>query len=247
MKTRPFLPLALLLLLPAALPASLVNDRQAEVSARTSYVYRTLLDGRVKASAEFGVLTLTGSVDDPADRLLAEDTARHIPWVADVRNKITLLPSYREHSDPWIGLKVQARLRMREGIDADDTRVTVKDGLVTLSGPARDEHQKERTGLIAQEIAGTGLVRNNLVVTVPPPAEPAPAEPIDDPSVIAQVMAALRAHDAALATTTRVASTDGSVRISGEAASEAQRALITRLAGEVRGVRLVTNTMKRRD
>lgn len=247
MQTNPLGKFLLLLLLPTLLSATLVNDRQMEVAARSSYIYREVLENRVKASAEFGVLTLTGSVEDEADRLLAEDTARSIRWVTDVRNQITLQPSHREQSDEWIALRVLARLRLRSQVNADTTRVGVMDGMVTLSGTVRSEGQKELTALIAKEVAGVHHVRNQLVIAPSTPADPAPAEQIDDPSIAAQVITALRAHDATRAAALKVTVTEGTVRITGPADSETQKALVTQLAREAHGVRFVNNLMKDRE
>lgn len=235
----------LLLLIPAtAWPSSLVNDRRMETAAKSSYIYHTVLQGRVKASAEFGVLTLTGSVEDQTERLLAEDLARSLQWVEGIENKIILLPSYREKSDPWIRLKILARLRLRAGVNADTTSVVVMDGMVTLTGTVFGERQKALTGQIADEIVGVHHVRNNLLLTPPAAGETVPAEEVDDPSLVAQVLAALRAHEPTRSAVARVTAEAGEVRIIGQAESDEQKVLVTQYARQVRGVRSVINTMK---
>lgn len=232
------------LLLPAALPASLVNDRKIERLARSSYVYHTVLEDRVKVSAEFGVLTLTGSVEDPAHRALAEDTARHILMVGGIENKITVRSSWPERSDPWITLRIRTRLRLRADVSARTTTVAVRDGTVTLTGTVRDERQKERSALVAGEVPGVQAVLNRLTVA---PHEAAPAELIDDPSITGQVLATLRADETTRTLGVRVTTIEGAVRISGDAGSEIQKALVTQLTREVCGVRFVTNLLKAGD
>lgn len=234
---------ALLLLSPLASLASLVEDRQMEKAARASYVYRVVLEDRVKASAEFGVLTLTGSVEDDADRLLAEDTARHLRWVESVNNKVIIQSSFAEKSDPWIARKIRGRLLARSGVNADTTRVTVLDGMVTLDGTAGDERQKARTALIAKEIPGVYHVRNQLVVVPRTGGGEANAEPIDDASIAAHVIATLRAHAATRTVAIKVRSTEGTVRLTGQADSEVQKSLITELTREIHGTWVITNSM----
>ena len=245
MKTNLLL-LLLSLAAAGALPASLVDDRRMEAAAKASYVYRTVLQGRVKVSAEFGVLTLTGSVENPADKVLAEDTVRSLSWVSGIQNKIVLQPSFREQSDPWIALMIRTRLRVRANVNAEATTISVSDGMVTLTGTARDAAQKERTALIAAEIQGVNYVRNNLVIAALP-NEAAPDDSIDDASITAQVRAALRDTPATQALAVTIATTEGAVRITGEARTEAEKALVTELARRARGVRFVTNTIKLRD
>lgn len=241
MNTRLLSLLLLATLLPAALPASLVNDRKIERLARSSYVYRTVLQDRVKVSAEFGVLTLSGTLEDPEDRALAEDTARHILMVGGIENKITIQSSWLARSDPWILFKIRTRLRLQANVSARTTNVEVRDGTVTLSGTVRDALQKERSALIAAEIAGVNAVRNELAIV---PADAAPAEIIDDASITGQVLAALRTHESTRALEARITTVEGAVRITGEAGSEAQKALVTQLTREVWGVRFVTNMLK---
>lgn len=241
MNTKLLTLLLLASLLPVALPASLVNDRKIERLTRASYVYRTVLQNRVKVSAEFGVLTLSGTVEDPEERALAEDTARNVLLVGGIENKITVQSSWLVRSDPWILSRVRSRLQLRADGSARTTTVEVQDGTVTLSGTVRDELQKERTALIAAEIAGVKAVRNNLAVV---PAEAAPAEIIDDASVTGQILATLRAHESTRALAVRITTVEGAVRITGEAGSEAQKTLVTQLTREVCGVRFVTNMLK---
>jgi osmotically-inducible protein OsmY len=244
---NPRLPFVLLgcLALPALLPASLVTDRKMETAVRGSYVYRVVLQDRVRANAEFGVLTLTGSVEDLADRMLAEDTARSVAWVGDVTNKVTLLPSHGEQSDAWLALRVLADLRRRTGVNADTTRVAAAEGVVTLTGTVRDDRQKERTAMVAAGIAGVKQVQNNLAVQPPAAGEEFLSELIDDASIRGLIVGALRAQGLDVAAI-KVSVVEGAVRLTGEVESEAAKEEVTRLVREARGTRFVTNMLKAR-
>lgn len=242
MKTLLRLSLYLLLAAPLALPASLVNDRQIETAARTSFALRTVLEGRVKVSADFGVLTLTGTVENQADKALAGETTTRIPGVSGVENKLTVQASHREQSDRWITQGIQRRLRVSRGLSSAAITVAVEDAMVTLTGNVEAAASKELAGRVAGEITGVKYVRNNLAVTDASAA--APEAEVDDASVTALVLAALWRHEATRALKPRITTTAGVVRIAGEAASEADKALVTRLAREVHGARSVTNELK---
>ena len=242
MKTLLRLSLYLLLAAPLALPASLVNDREIETAARTSFALRTVLEGRVKVSADFGVLTLTGTVENQADKALAGEATTRIPGVSGVENKLTVQAAHREQSDRWITQGIHRRLRVSRGLSGAAITVAVEDAMVTLTGNVEAAASKELAGRVASEITGVKYVRNNLAVTDASAA--APVAEVDDASVTALVLAALLRHEATRALKPRITTTAGVVRIAGEAASEADKALVTRLAREVHGARSVTNELK---
>lgn len=227
-----------------ALRGSLVTDRRMETAVRSSYVYRVILQDRVHATAEFGVLTLTGNVEDKSERMLAEDTARSIPWVIDVNNQVTLMPSFGVGSDEWLELRVAADLRLKAGVQAETTRVAAAGGRITLNGTALDELQRERTSLIAAAVPGVKALRNQLLVVPAPAGEESMVELIDDASITALVMGALREHGLEVVARVRVSVAEGAVRITGRAENEAQKIQVTQLAREAHGSRFVINLMK---
>ena len=165
---------------PIALLASSATDRKIEDAAKASYNYRVMLDNHVTVKADEGVVTLTGIVADKDLKSIAEDTVSNLPGVLRVENQITLDPALKEHSDAWIALKVHYQLLMHANVSYGDTKVDVKDGIVTLTGTADSVAQKELTGEYAKEIDWVKSVKNDIVVN----ASPAPArtlgEKIDD-------------------------------------------------------------------
>jgi osmotically-inducible protein OsmY len=68
-------------------------------------------------------------------------------------------------------------------------------------------------------------------------------EKIDDASITTQVKFALLDHKATSALKTKVVTSDGVVLVTGEASSDAEVSLVTKLASDVRGVNSVTNKM----
>jgi osmotically-inducible protein OsmY len=231
-----------LLASPLALLASSDTDRKIEDAATASYNYRTVLADHVTVRARDGVVTLTGVVEDKDDKNLAEDTVENLPGVLSVTDEITIQPTYPQHSDAWIALKIRGVLLVRANVSAADTKVAVQDGVVTLGGTAVNSAQKELTEIYAKEIDGVKSVKNDLVVSDQPPAETL-GDKIDDASITSQVRFALLSHQATSVLKTKVSTTDGIVAISGEASSEAEKSLVTKLAEDVRGTKSVSNEM----
>jgi osmotically-inducible protein OsmY len=243
MKLHNLSALLILLTAPVALFASSETDRKIEDAAKASYNYRTVLDDNVKVKARDGIVTLTGTVEDKADRTLAVDTVENLPGVVGVKNEIVVKPSHPERSDSWIALKIRGRLLVKGNVSAASTQVAVKDGVVTLTGTADNVAQKELTAAYAKDIEGVKSVDNEIVINAAPAPGSTMGEKIDDASITSQLKYELLTHKATSALKTKVTTVDGVVSITGEAANDAEKSLVTKLAQDVRGVTSVVNDM----
>jgi len=223
--------------------ASSETDRKIEDAAKASYNYRTVLDNRVSVQANDSVVTLTGTVQDKDLRSLAEDTVSDLPGVVRVDNKITVDPALAEHSDAWIAFKLRTQLLVRSNVSIATTTVSVKNGIVTLTGTADNAAQKELTGEYAKELDWVKSVKNEIVVKASPATDRTLGDKIDDASITSQVKFTLFTHKSTSALKTKVTTKDGVVAISGEAANDAEKTLVEKLAASIRGVKSVTNNM----
>jgi hyperosmotically inducible protein len=247
MKIQSLSVLITLLASPLVLLGSSATDRQIEEAAEASYNYRTVLEDNVKVKVQDGIVTLTGTVQDADDRALAVDTVENLPGVTGVRNEIVLKSTHPEKSDGWMALKIRGRLLVKGNVSATTTTVDVLNGVATLTGTADNMAQKELTGIYAAEIDGVKSVNNQITIKEPAPAQPEAkrtmGEKIDDASITSQVKFALLSHKSTSALKTKVTTNDGATVITGEAASAAEKSLVTKLAEDVRGVVSVTNNM----
>ncbi len=235
---------ALLLLVssPLALFATPEADRRIEDAAKASYNYRLVLEDHVKVKVSDGVVTLTGTVQDKDEKSLAADTVENLPGVVSVKNEIVVKPTYPERSDSWMALKIRGRLLVKGNVSATTTKVAVENGIATLSGTADNTAQKELTGIYAKEIEGIKSVKNEITIKAPA-ADRSADEVMDDASITSQVKYALLTHKSTSGLKTKVTTTDGVIVISGEASSDAEKSLVTKLANDVRGSKSVTNNM----
>lgn len=243
MKNKNLSALLILAVAPVALFASSETDRKIEDAAKASYNYRTVLDDHVKVKAKDGIVTLTGSVEDKDDKALAADTVENLPGVVAVKNEITVKPSHPEHSDAWIAFKIRSRLLVKGNVSATDTKVAVENGNVILTGTADNIAQKDLTSVYAKEIEGVKSVKNDIMIKDAPASRETVGEKIDDASITSQVKYALLSHKSTSALKTKVTTNEGAIVITGEAASDAEKALVTKLAQDVRGVKSVSNNM----
>ena len=249
-----------LMLAPVALLA-LPTDHPAEKAIKNSYTYRVTLDNKVKVDVDEGVATLTGKVANDEQSRVAEDTAAEFNGVNHVVNKLKIADEAKPGSDEWIALKIRSRLLVKANVSLTSTKVDVRNGTVYLNGTADNQAQKELTEEYVKDIDGVRSVKNDIQVVDTKMAgndrrdsdrrdydhRETAGDKIDDSSITAQVKYELFSHRATSALKTKVNTNDGHVVISGDAKSDAEKSLVTKLAKSVRGVESVDNNMTVRD
>jgi osmotically-inducible protein OsmY len=241
MKIQKLLAIALMTASPVALFAN-STDSQIEDAAKASYNYRTVLDNQVHVRSDDGVVTLTGTVQDDDQKALAEDTVKNLPGVVSVVNNLKVDSEPAEHSDAWIALKVRSELLFHANVSATSTKVEVSNGVVLLTGTVDNAAQKDLTEAYAKDVVGVTSVTNDLVVK-DNANNTTMNDSIDDASITSQVKYELLDHKSTSAIKTKVTTKDGVVMISGDANSDAEKDLVSKLANSVRGVRSVENDM----
>ncbi len=221
------------------------DDRKIEEAAKASYNYRTVLENHVRIRVHDGFAVLTGAVEDADQKTLAEDTVKSLPGVKGVDNRIRVEATSVEHSDAWIAWKIRAMLLVKANVSATNTKVAVVDGVVILTGTAVNPAQSELTELYAKEVEGVKSVRNRLAVRQGnvASADDRSGDAMDDASITAQVTSTLASHHSTSTLKPKVLTINGAVVLTGTVTSEEEKALVSKLAGGVRGVKSVTNNM----
>jgi osmotically-inducible protein OsmY len=221
-------------------------DDKIKTSFESSYVYnRYLKDDAIKTEVKDSVVTLTGTVEAEYHKTLAEETVGGQPGVTRVDNQlVTTAEVDADNDDVWIGRKIKLTLLFHRNVDAGNTIISVKDGVVTLKGEALNQAQKELTAEYAKDIDGVKEVKVEMTLApAPKPGEQTAGEKLDDASVKAQVKMALLTHRSTSAVTTKVETHDGEVTITGIAKNDAEKSLVTKLVSDIHGVLDVKNLM----
>jgi hyperosmotically inducible periplasmic protein len=236
------------ILLIAGGPALLASevDNRIESATKESYNFKTYLkDDSIKIDAKNGVVTLTGTVAMDFHKSLAEETVSGMPGVRSVINQLQIAGEQpTDHSDGWVSMKVMTALTFHKHVSATGTTVHTQNGVVTLTGIADNEAQKQLTTEYAKDVEGVTEVRNDMTVANPTkPANATLGEKIDDSSITAQVRTTLLFHKSTHVLATKVHTKDGVVSVSGEAKNEAEKELVSKLAEDVKGVKHVRNHM----
>lgn len=213
-------------------------DTRIESSFKNSYVYKAYLkDEHITIVSKDGAVVLSGDVVEESHKPMAQDTAEALPGVKSVSNTIVVKI---DKSDAWLKMKVQTALVFHSNVNASNTEVSVKEGIVTLKGKAISQAQKELTTEYTKDVEGVKGVVNEMTLAK---GEETIGDKIDDASITAQVKMTLVMHKSTGVLRTGVTTNDGVVTLSGTARNDSEKDLVTKLAEDVKGVNRVVNKM----
>jgi hyperosmotically inducible periplasmic protein len=122
-----------------------------------------------------GVVTLEGEASSMAQKELTTEYARDIDNVKEVQNNMTIvkMPATADATmgdkidDASITAEVKSSLMSHRSTSALNTTVSTTDGVVTLSGVAKNDAEKSLVTKLATDINGVTSVINNMTVAVP--------------------------------------------------------------------------------
>ncbi len=122
-----------------------------------------------------GVVTLQGEADSLAEKELTTEYAKDIDNVKEVKNNMTIakvpaIPSATlgdKIDDASITAQVKSSLLTHHSTSALHTTVTTTDGVVTLSGIAKNDAERSLVTKLATDINGVISVVNNMTIAVP--------------------------------------------------------------------------------
>ena len=112
-----------------------------------------------------GVVTLSGHVDNYAEKWAAEDAAKRVTGVKIIAVEVdVILPTSSKKSDTEIAYAVQNSLKWNIYNLSNNINVKVEDGLVTLGGSVEWHYQKDSAENSVRFLTGVRGVFNNITV-----------------------------------------------------------------------------------
>jgi len=122
-----------------------------------------------------GIVTLQGEASSMAQKELTTEYARDIDNVKSVNNEMTIARTAvtpdasvgDKIDDASITAEVKSSLFSHSSTSAMHTKVSTTDGVVTLSGIAKNDAEKSLVTKLAADINGVTSVVNNMTVAVP--------------------------------------------------------------------------------
>ena len=128
---------------------------------------------KTEVSVKDAIVTLRGAADSEAQKELTIEYAKDVTGVKDVKNEMTVsaAPIKKQETvgekvdDASITALVKITLLSHRSTSAVSTKVKTKNGVVTVSGKARNAAEKDLVTKLASDVNGVKNVTNRMIVT----------------------------------------------------------------------------------
>lgn len=152
------------------------SDLWLMTKVKTSLLFNRSVSGfATEVDVKDGVVTLHGKASSQAQKDLTTEYAKDVDGVKDVNNKMTVTktPEKPEGQTTTLGEKiddasitalVKSSLLYHRSTSGINTKVVTKDGMVTLSGKAKNAAEKELAAKYANDVNGVKSVNNELTI-----------------------------------------------------------------------------------
>jgi osmotically-inducible protein OsmY len=122
-----------------------------------------------------GVVSLRGEASSMAQKDLTTEYAKDVEGVKEVKNEMTIAktPAKPDETmgekidDASITAQVKSSLMSHRSTSALKTKVVTTDGVVTVSGVAKNDAEKTLVTKLVTDINGVNSVINNMTIAVP--------------------------------------------------------------------------------
>lgn len=244
-----------LLMMPLA-SADGMQDARREGALQTALTLNRVLNAyRIEVQVSDNTARLSGEVENPVERDLAERVALATKGIEQVDNQLRVNPQLVEQplelrayaqrlEDVTLGAVIRSRLLWSRVTHEAPIEVESREGVVTLRGKVASPEAKELAGVLARSTEGVYLV-NNLVSMDTAAMARARETPVDAPKgpqpgdswIIDKIQTSYRFSRNLDGLNIKVMSQDGLVRLSGEVVSAEQKSIASEMARQIIGVR----------
>lgn len=191
-------------------------------------------DTRINVEVKGGVVTLSGTVDSYAVRLLAQEAAQFADGVFRVNNQIVVESPARSWSDIEISVAASKALEWDSLVPHESIQVTVTNGWVALEGEVTLLRERDDIERIVRRLAGVRGVYNQITVNSGGPSMENVREAIEE-----ELTSRARQEAGRI----KVSFDDGTVTLSGPVQSwEEERAIIS-AAARAPGVKSINDRL----
>ncbi len=152
------------------------SDGWISTKVKTTLLFhRNVSAGKTDVYVKDGVVSLRGEASSLAQKELTTEYAKDVEGVKEVKNEMTIAKTPAK-SDETIGEKiddasitaqVKSSLMSHRSTSALKTKVETTDGVVALSGIARNAAEKSLVTKLVTDINGVTSVINNMTIAVP--------------------------------------------------------------------------------
>jgi osmotically-inducible protein OsmY len=181
-----------------------------------------------------GIVTLAGHLASYSEKLAAEKAVQRVSGSKAVVIELDVrIPHAEQHSDEDIAAAARSALQWTVGLKADDIKVMVEKGRVTLSGEVAWGYLRNVAENAVSHLRGVTLVFNQVKVS--PQIAPA--------NISQKIEEALKRHAQDEAKHIAVSVADGKVTLRGQVKSFSEKAITRTAAWSAPGVHSVVDEL----
>jgi osmotically-inducible protein OsmY len=149
------------------------SDAWLATKVKTTLLFNRNVSGmQTQVNVKDGMVTLRGEADNQAQRELSTEYAKDVEGVKNVKNEMTLAKTAKmpeatmgeQIDDASITALAKMTLVFHRSTSATNTKVETSDGIVTLSGKARNAAEKDLATKLVTDIKGVKSVVNNMAI-----------------------------------------------------------------------------------
>jgi len=149
------------------------SDKWIAWKVKTALLFhRNVKATKTDVNVKDGIVTLSGEASSIAQKELTTEYAKDIDNVKEVKNEMTVAESPAKPAetagdkidDASITAQVKASLRSHRSTSALKTTVETTDGVVTLSGIAKNAAERSLVTKLANDVSGVSSVVNNMTI-----------------------------------------------------------------------------------
>jgi len=138
--------------------------------------HRNVRATKTDVNVKDGIVTLSGEASSIAQKELTTEYAKDVENVKEVKNEMTIAKAPaqptetigEEIDDASITAQVKSSLMSHRSTSALKTKVETNDGVVTLSGIAKNDAEKSLVSKLVTDINGVSSVVNNMTIELTP-------------------------------------------------------------------------------
>jgi osmotically-inducible protein OsmY len=154
-------------------------DAWLTAKVKTTLLFHRSVSGiKTEVDVKDGIVTLRGDADNQAQKDLATEYAKDVEGVKDVKNEMTVTNIAKETKkeiketrtvgdkidDASITALVKMTLLYHRSTSGLQTKVETKDGVVTLSGKAKNAAEKNLASKFTKDVNGVEDVNNLMTI-----------------------------------------------------------------------------------
>jgi len=148
------------------------SDTWLTTKVKTTLLFHRSVSAMTEVNTKDGIVTLQGKADSQAEKDLTTEYVKDVEGVKGVNNELTVSKSSKNTKrtagekidDASITALAKMTLLYHRSTSALDTKVATKNGVVTLSGKAKNDAEKDLATKFVADVHGVKNVKNRMTI-----------------------------------------------------------------------------------